>query len=272
MFIRSLASAVSSSLILIGCAGGIGSLNQQVKEDTKLAVNTPSIPAHAQLSGCLRTQRDLTVSWQHRRYWCGNVLRRDSLQAHNIKRLATSNINSHYSTSNNVEIVVNDTSNSSSLVSNNHSVTTSSVMPASSQLEGDMVQYLTLIEDTATAQNDPVEQTAVDVNRDVTQLSLDNRVDFSRTREALDVDGIEQALSLIPNALHAQRITLLGLYEPDELTKVKPGPDPEERFSVGRSLSVREFWRSEGIDVSKVSILHHREDRPGRHVEVIFYD
>jgi hypothetical protein len=219
----------------------------------------------------MHSQRDLTVPWRHRRYWCGEDRRREAnKQTHTVKKLTTT-----------------DSSPSPTM----------SFAISAVEVIGNMVRYLSLSDyigpvvhsfmnddaDEQTEKNPPERNyTQVAVN-EYTESGAENRthdgyhaqynlsqVDFNHTWEVLNDEGTQQVLSLIPFAQQAQHITLLGLYEPDELTKVKPGPQPEERFSVGRSLSVRELWRAEGVDVSKVTILHHKEERPGSYVEVKF--
>ncbi len=271
MQLRSLSSAIAATFLMTGCAVGPGN----IKPDGEQASVDP-IPEQAQVSGCLRTQRDLTVPWRLRRYWCGNDTRRDSLQAHNIRLLAADtdhNTDQGVVPSRTDATPVTTFSSSSQLPPRTASDTTPTVRLASAMVEPEMVRYLSVNHVADANLNTLNERTASTLRlSDQVELPQDAHVVFTRTREALDAEGIDQARSLIPAAQQARRVTLLGLYESDELTKVRPGPDPEERFSVGRSLSVRELWRSEGVDVSKVTILHHRENRPGQQVEVTFHD
>jgi hypothetical protein len=274
MHLRILISAICLSLILFGCASGIGGNNQAGMASPASDKSTISgdiaspVPDKAKLSGCLRTQRDLTVSWKQRRYWCSNVLRREALQEHNIKHLAPTDTSSN---SLDVMETAQKTSSPSPDSSNDSSDPAQGVVLASASSEDGMVQYITLNEYIDKAMYDE-EQDSSGIDNNDSLVRTNNRVDFIRTWEVLDDNGTQQVLSLIQEARQAKRITLLGLYEPDELAKVKAGPEPEERFSVGRSLSVRERWREEGVDVSKVKILHHNEDQSGRHVKVSFYD
>lgn len=93
---------------------------------------------------------------------------------------------------------------------------------------------------------------------------------FARGREVLGPRGRKAVSSLADRVTDATHITLRGFLAADEFRL--DDPLDAERRSVGRSLSVREAWRSAGLDVSSVTILHHAGHFDAPYVEVVFDD
>ena len=77
---------------------------------------------------------------------------------------------------------------------------------------------------------------------------------------------------MIPAVTDAQRVTLRGVYETNEIRNETASARDRERFSVGRALAVKKRWRREGVDLGKVKILHHQPHLSGRYVEVTLND
>lgn len=99
------------------------------------------------------------------------------------------------------------------------------------------------------------------------------RIWFAPGREILGPQGRQKTRAIIDLAQNAQRVTLRGYLEEGEFSLADPLD--AERRSVGRSLSVRELWRTSGVDTGIVSILHHIPPLPqhqGRYVEVVIYE
>ncbi len=96
------------------------------------------------------------------------------------------------------------------------------------------------------------------------------RIVFYPSRETLGSKGRSQALNLLAFIKNADKITVRGILIEDEF-RLTGDARSVERRSVGRSLTVREFWRKRGADVSAVTILHYSRDTPGRYVEVIIH-
>lgn len=266
----------ATTFVVAGCTVGAGHLKAQIPPDdsgggqAQIQVkDSRLVPEHARMESCLHTQRDLTVPWHRRRYWCGNDLRSSALRMHNVA-MRSNGSDRHEDAD---EPVAKDT-RALPAVPPVATVPRQRLAAASLHTDREMVRYLSLPETEVSSPGTRSESAHEDVVSAARLPAAANnaRVWFAKTRSALGPQGIRQALSLLSAARETRRVTLLGLYRPDELAGVGDASQPEERFSVARSLAVRELWRSEGMDVSKVTILHHREDRAGRHVEVTFYD
>jgi hypothetical protein len=97
------------------------------------------------------------------------------------------------------------------------------------------------------------------------------RIWFAPVQAQLGEKGLARSLALLPDVQAARRVTLLGVFEDSELAS-EPGPLDRERFSVARALSVRDLWIREGVDPEKLTILHHQDRLAGRYVEVMLHD
>jgi len=268
---------VAAAFVVTGCAGGAGQLKERIPPDDSggeqpqaHAADSRFVPEYARIGNCPHTQRDLTVPWHRRRYWCGNDQRRSVLRDHNAAT-GLSGSDRHGDTDGPVPAGTQ----APPAVPLAVPVPVPEQRTATASLDSDreMVRYLSLPEKGGPFQGAQRDSGYEDVSPADSPTAADNaQVWFAETRATLGPQGTRQALSLLSVARGARRVTLLGLYRPDELAGVKRASQPGERFSVARSLAVRELWRSEGLDVSKVTILHHRKGRPGRQVEVTFYD
>ncbi|MGD9171830.1 MAG: hypothetical protein PVI97_17545, partial [Candidatus Thiodiazotropha sp.] len=219
------------------------------------------VTAAVEAKGCMRAQRDLTEAWKSRSYWCGNDKKRNFTMKPNMRNLSPSSSKSGAGIESAMRAV---------RVSKLRLQNLASTLKA---LQADMVYYHSV--DDEQRQEVPEDNSrSAEANTTSENIeALDNeRIHYAPNREVLGPKGKKKVISLMPAAKKARRISLLGLYEPKEIDALESGPQLEERFSVGRSLSVRELWRSEGIDVSKVTINHHKKNRLGRFVEVKFYD
>jgi hypothetical protein len=258
--------AILIPFLLGGCSGGIvkNSFN-----DLSIADAEPlRVPSGTQVSGCLRTQRDLTVAWSSRRYWCGNDTRRDALIEHNVRMFssARTTFNAISSETSNNQLHVSPLKRTTYVISPHDRMVASTVNPS----QPEMVRYLSVTkQDRDVSKKEAISTT--NTTQSVEQKKHDFiRIYFSRNREVLGPMGRKKVISLLSAVKEAKRITLLGLYDADEIEHTAGGPQHEEKFSVGRSLSVRELWRLNGMDISNVTILHHVDDRFGRYVEVTY--
>ncbi|MEW8046503.1 MAG: hypothetical protein AB2805_08440 [Candidatus Thiodiazotropha sp.] len=271
MPVKELALAMSIALLLGGCAGGIVKSSITDASSTKPEPVPKLVAAEVRVKGCLRTQRDLTIGWSMRRYWCGNDTRRSALSAHNVRMLSSSRILrnlkpaiSTHTPASTAPIKQAPRFDSSRIRKMASAEITPS--PPSGMVH---IHAMPNTQDLVSPEPEVIRAETQNASKNVSVPS-DTHVYYARNREALGPKGREKVISLLPAAKAASHITLLGLYEAEEIKALVPGPQLEERFSVGRSLSVRELWRSKGVDVSKVTIRHHTKTRSGRFVEVNF--
>jgi hypothetical protein len=310
-----LSAAVMTSFALTGCSAHVVGVKQEVpKVDVKPSVTPISVLE------CRYKQRDLTLGWQDRNYWCdrpGDPVRfsyhtehrafhervllpipprhiegkisqpRDNLKSREVsKNVSITSLPSDDS----VEAVTSPIVRPRSKALDGHEATpvpVSAIKPEVTTSKPNLTRSFRQYDyQEPSAPKIPVSVTQSNgfLNRK-TNYSKRSRertrfphrsisreeVRFARTREALGPRGKRQAQELIDKIKQARKVTLLGLYEPNEITGSSPQDLSHERFSVGRALSVLELWRAYGVDVSKVTILHHHPGRSGRLVEVSIY-
>jgi len=99
--------------------------------------------------------------------------------------------------------------------------------------------------------------------------NISKKVWFTNEIEYLDSSNQHIALSLLPDAKLARKVILRGHIQPGEV--VSEDDIEFERFSVGRSLSIKKLFIEQGVDKSKIKILHFRNNPEGRYVEVKFH-
>lgn len=249
-------SAFTLSLLLVltvGCTATAPVVDSAVKQITVTASVLPThdtaihkiIREPIRVTKCRRTQRNLTKDWQSREYLCSHEHHISSLQDHNAAFFYG---HSRKYKSLSVSKVGND-------------------KRTASPIEDKILLPVVVRDDTLNSDNVPECAKSVPLEP-IKQSPV--HIHFARNREVLGPKGTEKSLLLIPAVKEAHRVTLRGIYEHTEITD--PTPLNQERFSVGRALSVRKLWSEHGVDPAKVSILHHRTDLSGRYVEVILHD
>jgi hypothetical protein len=259
MQFRELVFVFSFLIALGGCSDGI--VKSGANETLTANPVSNDVADAADTKGCIRTQRNLTEAWESRSYWCGYGKRQNFSIKPNMRKLSPGSTKAHAGIESAMRAV---------RVSKLRLQNLASTLKA---LESDMVHYHSVDdEQRSEVPKDNSKSSGVCNTYENNEAMGDERIHYARNREVLGPKAKEKVISLMPAVKKARRISLLGVYEPKEIDALEPGPQLEERFSVGRSLSVRELWRSEGIDVSKVTINHHKKNRLGRFVEVKFYD
>ena len=224
---------------------------------------------------CDRTHRDLTIDWHTRRYLCVREGRRtDLLKAGGwqlpkrlTRPLLVSNAYTVYQPSHQdlaTQAAVLSPLSAMETAPNQDPLTVSLVAGNPGMLEVPTVSDAELLEGPTGDKDGAVTKTASGDTQSI-------RIWFAATQEQLGEKGQAHSLALLPDIQAAQRVTLLGVFEDDELTG-EPGPLDRERFSVARALSVRDLWIKQGVDPEKLTILHHQDRLAGRYVEVMLHD
>ncbi|MEL0587558.1 MAG: hypothetical protein AAES65_22230 [Candidatus Thiodiazotropha sp. (ex. Lucinoma kazani)] len=238
-------------LVMLGCTATVP-VGTNMRQSEVVPLSTPALDSvihkiirePIRVTKCRRTQRDLTIHWATKEYLCSHEQRLSALQDHNAA-------------------VFHDTPHRSQPLAVSQDIPKQLI---ARQIEdtppSPTVERLQTVNSGGTpacaepTQSVPTKQTPI-------------HIPFAHNREVLGPVGTEQSLSLVSKVNDAHRVTLRGLYEQNEI--VDPTPLNRERFSVGRSLSVRKLWSEAGVDPAKVTILHHQNDRSGRTVEVILH-
>jgi len=232
-------------------------------------VVTTKVASTKNTSHCRDHQRDLTVIWALRQYWCnitGQPTHTDSLSPTN-KVLVASNTP-------HVDIEVSPTQNShwgpdsealKPLVSVNEIPTSKPVKSLSSK----------------TVETQPADVNAkpkIVVANKSSELSFEKlaraasrlpaSITFAKNLRVLGPKGRIATESLIDQVNAADIVKLRGLLLPEEATE--DSYTYREIISVGRALAVRQHWKRNGVIISHIKILHHDPDKQGRAVEVYF--
>ena len=239
-------------LFLNACATAI-----PTRTETPVAV-TPLVSA---TKDCEYLMRDLSVDWSLRHYWCGSSDADETINAQAEKnRLMLMAIER-------TRLRLAALRKQMNTVDHRADYVASKITPYLSQQ--------TVMESNATASHEPQRQQTSSnhttaLYADEMHSSNHHRIVFAHGRETLGPKGHMQTLNLMPVVRNARRVTLRGQLTNGEFPLVNA--IAAEKRSVGRSLSVRELWRSSGIDVAAVTILHHSPEVSGRYVEVTVYE
>jgi hypothetical protein len=278
------ATVLLLSVLLSGCASFNGA--QPATNDsqgntevvTQAAVDVPlevDPLASDQPTTCDRTHRDLTIDWHTRRYLCVREGRRTAFlkaggwqlpKRINRPLLATyptiSLQPSHQSQE--IQAAVLSPLSGVDPTPLQAPLTVVSANDDPGVLEVPTVPDVEVLEGPTGDKHGAIAKTVFNDTQSV-------RIWFAPAQEQLGEKGLARSLALLPDIQAAQRVTLLGVFEDEELTG-EPGPLDRERFSVARALSVRDLWIEQGVDPAKLTILHHQDRLDGRYVEVMLHD
>lgn len=265
MSLRVSYTAALLSVMVAGCAS-VTSVDTTAVESPR--IEAPADPVSAthkiirepiQVTQCRRTQRDLSVDWLSRQYLCSHDERLAALQSYND--------GGHLLHRRKVKpLLADDTVIDRATITPAMDVSPIPLKPSPAH---EMVQYHVV--------SQPERQNTVQAQSSDKSSGIKSvvKIPFDDNKDLLNQEGINHSLSLIPAVNDARRVTLLGVYEQaeiDEVSKLDTDPQQRERFSVGRALSIRKLWQEEGVDLSKVMIMHHRDHREGRYVEIVLHD
>jgi len=230
---------------------------------------TTKVATTKNTSHCNDPQRDLTVIWALRQYWCnitGQSTHTDSLNPTN-KVLVTSNTphvdievsprqNSHWGPdSEALEPLVSANEIPISKPIASRSIKTVETQPADVNVKPKTV-----------AANKSSELSFEKLARAASRLPAS--IVFARNLRVLGPKGRIATESLIDQVNAADTVKLRGLLLPEEATE--DSYTYREIISVGRALAVRQHWKRSGVNISHIKILHHDPDKQGRAVEVYF--
>ncbi len=248
---------------------------------------TVHMPDPVAIEQCDETQRNLTQPWAYRQYWCAEKNRKDAVKKHNHiirlesirqTRLEVLRVNESIKALVPKTLVpakkftVNEKQNlqvkkiqaktinktrATALVENNKSVNET---PKKNNKRSGVVAH-------GSAVNEPKDGQIIRAeNHDINIGS--NKVGFANHREVLGPKGRLAIETIAIAASNASHVRLRGFLAREE-TLAQLGKT-HEQFSVGRALSVKNQLIKHGITESKITILHHRQIRPGAFVEIMF--
>jgi len=204
----------------------------------------------SRLNDCEYLMRDLSIDWSSRRYWCGSSSTDESTfqKERNQAMLAA----------------IERTRLRLAVLRERMNVVTRRTDYVATKISPRLQQPAII-------------KTRLDPATTVATVNTDNavhpgteqihRIVFAQGRVVLGPRGKLQTMKLVPAIRNAHQITVRGRLMESEFQL--DAPLAAERRSVGRSLSVRELWRSAGVDVATVTILHHSPDVSGKFVEVM---
>ncbi len=210
---------------------------------------TPSLK-ESRLNDCKYLMRDLSMDWSSRRYWCGSPSSENSTES-NLREKRNKAMLAAIERTRLRLSVLRERMNT---VTRRTDDVATKIHPHLKQQSSVNIKKPSMIKTKLSpAKHSDTDQT--------------HRIVFARGRVTLGPKGRLQALGLIPIIQNARQITVRGRLMDDEFQLDDPLAD--ERRSVGRSYSVRELWRSAGVDVTALTILHYSPDVSGKFVEVM---
>ena len=265
------------SLVIVTAVGCTSASSLFVStSDTKLSQNEfePSVELAADNtehnpSSCLTTQRDLTVPWASRRYWCRAEIQRDH----------SGSIDPDWS--HGTQHAKLDTSSTTWFGPDAHALTPQTSKASDSAGVGQVLKTHIEIRsaDEAMSRSPDIEvaevvEVAAEENeprvsvkeRLQTQIPRNTSIPFAKSRRVLDPSGRLKTEAFIQVAAEAESIDLQGFFTEDEI-KIDSA-NYREILSVARALAVMQYWRKHGVDTSKVKILHHDPEVKARAVQV----
>lgn len=236
------------------------------------------VPDPVAIEQCDETQRNLTEPWMDRKYWCAQKNRKDAVKKHNHiirlesirqTRLDVLRVNES------IKALVPET-----LVPAKKFTVKEKHNGQVKKMQEKTTNKTSINKTRATAlvaKNISINETPKKNNKRSGQIiraenhaisNGGNKVGFANHREVLGPKGRLAIEAIALAASNANHVRLRGFLAREE-TLVELGKT-HEQFSVGRALSVKNQLIKHGITESKITILHHRQIRPGAYVEIMF--
>lgn len=254
---------VITSLIVIGCSSFESNLQTEKKEVvTKQITKTETVKV--QQDKCLKVKRDLSVSWEERKYWC-NPGKKAAAKTGKVKTTApkrslkknlsaTDSINGEQKDIGNVELLIGVVKNLSK-----------------EDLRYVLGKIADAYEEYEKHEKHEKKQNKIaaadKTNAKITQISPEEHlIWFAANIEVLGLQGKAKLEKIISTDIDSSKKILLRGYASSEKDTEREDLD---RLAVGRALSVRKMLEKYGIDESKVKILYRDKSKSGRYVEVI---
>ncbi len=279
--------ASSIAVILVGCA---------TATSQTIAVTETPMPVSAQIEApvgiveetadtrfCESTQRDLTVLWVVRRYWCSDNEKTVPARSTDQKTPTQKNIVFKALTPKPVLVASADTAieYSPSYFGPDAAVLGADKPKAKIVAVDPKTQMLALSPpkdgdqsfNESNSNSDSVREDSSKPFPTFEQLAvaaskLPASIVFAKNLRVLGPQGRAASDSLIQQVKEADLVKIRGLLLPDEAQS--DSPTYREIISVGRALAVRAHWRKQGLDISHIKILHHDPKLHGRAVLVYF--
>ncbi len=206
------------------------------------------------LADCATVQRDLTLSWKLRQYWCAPGQRQDQYQS------ANDEVMSQYKSKLDYVSAINAEAESMDNIQIDYQPPTQPIALPDSQSSSISSPPVELVVEPVS------DSSAIQVDIVSDTFSASDKIYFANNHFILGPQGREVTASLAESVAHAKKVLLRGLILPDEI--LVDSDLYREKVSVARALAVRKYWQDMGIDISHISILHHSPDLSGRYVEV----
>jgi len=272
-----LVSVAITSALLLSCSNNSDLIKKNApvrqSQNNESHVAVKSATKIESIKKCKQTQRDLSLTWEQRKYWCtysGRVVsfenrNREYVELVNTVAKSSRNLNKVQSS---LENTISEMEQDKSVIlEKNHKITTASLKNTSAITP---IQAVYVKKQVPLSNVKPV----IKESSEVAYLPSINTEDakkvwFTNEIEYLDSSNQHIALSLLPDAKLAKKVILRGHIQAGEV--VSDDEIEFERFSVGRSLSIKKLFIEKGVDQSKIKILHFRSNPEGRYVEVKFH-
>ena len=253
------------AITLSGCAAS--------RMELTLIDEKPAVQVNGhQVSNCRSTQRDLTIPWSLRQYWCGETKRREDLQT--INNAVMDQIASKSNHSDQIYIdEINEEVNKGEYVPDDSRIEPSISPEGRSLNRDDALKRLKSDENSRPINITPEPQlnseaAGLNKSRIATDPKSKNAIIFAKNLRTLGPQGRAATHGLIEQVSASDRVLIRGLILPDEV--LVDSSLYREKVSVGRALAVRQYWQEQGLDTSHITILHHDHELSGRVVEVVF--
>lgn len=256
------------ALILNGCA----TQNKDALK-TEVVQAEPNIQQELSTKGhlvnrCREIQRDLTIPWSLRQYWCGTDLNKKHLQ--NINDSIKNDFLSDKDIESKKQFAFASTA---SLTDQKYSDETTELSPSKTVDEAIIklksINIKPLKKPIFTYNNSTTDKNLNIIPRTKNHTkSKKEIIVFAHKINVLGPIGREKTISLIEQVKSSKIVRIRGLIQPDEI--LVDSNIYREKVSVARALAVRKYWKDNGVDTNHVKILHHDPKLTGRKVEVQF--
>lgn len=218
-----------------------------------------------QVSDCNFTQRDLTIPWSLRQYWCGQAKRKVDLQAINDQVMDQVASEQNHLEQTYLEEINDELNNGEYDPADAGAGPSTS--PQERSLDRDDALKLLKRNDNShrlkVAPAHPLNSEAAGLN------SPKKAIIFAQNLRILGPQGRAATQGLIEQVSISDRVLIRGLILPEEV--LVDSRLYREKLSVGRALAVRQYWQEQGLNTSHITILHDDPELSGRIVEVVFH-
>jgi len=207
---------------------------------------------------CQSTQRDLSIPWRLRQYWCSDKNKVNELQKINNHLFEKTMTDDEYIEAINDEAINTPIAQKApqkpiknKVVSQKKTIYIKPVV-----LQKTVLSVHALVPSKTNKKSIPV------------IIKSSNKIIFAKNLRVLGPQGRQSTIALIPKIIGVSKVNIRGLILPDEV--LVDSNVYKEQLSVARALAVRQLWVKNGVDIKTIKILHHSDHITGRAVEVYF--